>query len=82
MPSRRRGAEVRVDALDRRRARAPANPASAAPMMNVSCRARTVLMPWLRASGSFVITARIVRPMVVKRTMSAERRDESRTRAG
>ena len=32
---------------------APAKPASAAPVMNVSCRTRTVLIPWLRASASF-----------------------------
>ena len=38
--------------------------------MNVTCRARIVLIPWLRASASFVITARTVRPMLVKRTMS------------
>ena len=61
---------------------APANPASAAPVMNVSCRTRTVLMPWLRASGSFVITARIVSPIVVKRTISASARERGRTRAG
>ena len=51
--------------------------------MNVSCRARIVLIPWLRASGSFVITARTVSPTVVKRTISAERRhDRGRPRAG
>ena len=50
---------------------APAKPARAAPVMNVSCLTRTVLIPWLRASGSFVITARIVSPSVVKRTISA-----------